>query len=80
MEHHVRGVIARSKRSPVEITTIVVPGPGPGDALVNVEASGVCHTDLHDAFVSETIGLDGVDEAFTRMQAGEVLRSVVVMS
>jgi S-(hydroxymethyl)mycothiol dehydrogenase len=47
MEHHVRGVIARSKRSPVEITTIVVPDPGPGEALVNVEACGVCHTDLH---------------------------------
>jgi S-(hydroxymethyl)mycothiol dehydrogenase len=47
MEHHVRGVIARSKGSPVEITTIVVPDPGPGEALVNVEACGVCHTDLH---------------------------------
>jgi S-(hydroxymethyl)mycothiol dehydrogenase len=47
MEHHVRGVIARSKGSPVEITTIVVPDPGPGEALVKVEACGVCHTDLH---------------------------------
>jgi len=28
--------------------------------------------------VSETIGLDGVEEAFARMQRGEVLRSVVV--
>lgn len=32
-----------------------------------------------DGFVSETIGLDGVEEAFARMQAGEVLRSVVVL-
>jgi S-(hydroxymethyl)mycothiol dehydrogenase len=32
-----------------------------------------------DAFVSETIGLDGVEEAFARMQRGEVLRSVVVL-
>jgi S-(hydroxymethyl)mycothiol dehydrogenase len=30
-----------------------------------------------DGFVSETIGLDGVEEAFARMQRGEVLRSVV---
>lgn len=30
-----------------------------------------------DAFVSETIGLDGVEEAFGRMERGEVLRSVV---
>jgi S-(hydroxymethyl)mycothiol dehydrogenase len=32
-----------------------------------------------DGFVSETIGLDGVEEAFAKMQRGEVLRSVVVM-
>ena len=31
-----------------------------------------------DQFVSETIGLDDVDEAFAKMQRGEVLRSVVV--
>ncbi|KDN87669.1 alcohol dehydrogenase [Kitasatospora cheerisanensis KCTC 2395] len=31
-----------------------------------------------DAFVSETIPLDGVEEAFARMHRGEVLRSVVV--
>ncbi|KOU45638.1 alcohol dehydrogenase, partial [Streptomyces sp. WM4235] len=30
-----------------------------------------------DAFVSETIALDGVEEAFGRMERGEVLRSVV---
>jgi S-(hydroxymethyl)mycothiol dehydrogenase len=32
-----------------------------------------------DAFVSETIALDGVEEAFHKMERGEVLRSVVVM-
>lgn len=32
-----------------------------------------------DGFVTETIGLEGVEEAFTRMQRGEVLRSVVVL-
>ena len=32
-----------------------------------------------DAFVSETIQLDGVEEAFSKMQAGGILRSVVVM-
>ncbi|WP_030192493.1 S-(hydroxymethyl)mycothiol dehydrogenase [Streptomyces sp. NRRL S-87] len=47
MTHHVRGVIARSKGAPVETTTIVVPDPGPGEALVKVQACGVCHTDLH---------------------------------
>jgi S-(hydroxymethyl)mycothiol dehydrogenase len=32
-----------------------------------------------DRFVSETIPLDGVEEAFARMQRGEVLRSVVTL-
>jgi S-(hydroxymethyl)mycothiol dehydrogenase len=32
-----------------------------------------------DGFVSETIGIDGVEEAFDKMQRGEVLRSVVVL-
>jgi S-(hydroxymethyl)mycothiol dehydrogenase len=32
-----------------------------------------------DRFVSETIALDGVEEAFHKMERGEVLRSVVVL-
>lgn len=32
-----------------------------------------------DAFVSETIPLEGVEAAFAKMQRGEVLRSVVVL-
>src|SRR5204862_7914992 len=47
MAHEVTGVISRAKGEPVEITTIVVPDPGPGEALVQVQACGVCHTDLH---------------------------------
>jgi S-(hydroxymethyl)mycothiol dehydrogenase len=47
MAHSVRGVIARGKGQPVELTTILVPDPGPGEALVRVQACGVCHTDLH---------------------------------
>lgn len=31
----------------METTTILVPDPGPGEALVKVQACGVCHTDLH---------------------------------
>jgi S-(hydroxymethyl)mycothiol dehydrogenase len=43
----VQGVVARGKGEPVELTTILVPEPGPGEALVKVQACGVCHTDLH---------------------------------
>ena len=47
MPQTVRGVIARSKGAPVEIVDVVVPDPGPGEAVVLVQACGVCHTDLH---------------------------------
>ncbi|WP_405846389.1 S-(hydroxymethyl)mycothiol dehydrogenase [Streptomyces sp. NBC_01518] len=47
MTHQVRAVVARGKGAPVSLETIVVPDPGPGEALVKVEACGVCHTDLH---------------------------------
>jgi S-(hydroxymethyl)mycothiol dehydrogenase len=47
MTHEVRGVVAPAKGAKVEVTTILVPDPGPGEALVGVQACGVCHTDLH---------------------------------
>lgn len=46
MPQHVRGVIARSKGAPVEVATIVIPDPGPGEVVVKIQACGVCHTDL----------------------------------
>ncbi|MDN5917483.1 MAG: S-(hydroxymethyl)mycothiol dehydrogenase [Pseudonocardia sp.] len=46
MAQHVRGVVARSKGAPVTVETIVVPDPGPGEAVVKIQACGVCHTDL----------------------------------
>ncbi|MFJ9865911.1 S-(hydroxymethyl)mycothiol dehydrogenase [Streptomyces sp. NPDC101165] len=47
MVHEVRAVVARKKGAPVTVETVRVPDPGPGEALVKVQACGVCHTDLH---------------------------------
>ncbi|MGZ6826501.1 MAG: S-(hydroxymethyl)mycothiol dehydrogenase [Mycobacteriales bacterium] len=47
MVHAVRGVVALAKGAPVSVQTVLVPDPGPGEALVQVQACGVCHTDLH---------------------------------
>lgn len=43
----VKAVISREKDAPVEVTTINVPDPGPGEALVKILTCGVCQTDLH---------------------------------
>ncbi|ONI76697.1 S-(hydroxymethyl)mycothiol dehydrogenase [Kribbella sp. ALI-6-A] len=47
MSQTVRGVVALSKGAPVTIEQIMIPDPGPGEAVVQVQACGVCHTDLH---------------------------------
>ncbi|GAB3208898.1 S-(hydroxymethyl)mycothiol dehydrogenase [Marinactinospora thermotolerans] len=47
MPYEVKGVVARGKGAPVGVETVVVPDPGPGEAVVTVAACGVCHTDLH---------------------------------
>jgi S-(hydroxymethyl)mycothiol dehydrogenase len=47
MTQQVRGVVARAKGAPVTVETILVPDPGPGEAVVQIQACGVCHTDLH---------------------------------
>ena len=47
MAQQVKAVVARAKGAPVEVVTIEVPDPGPGEVVVKVQACGVCHTDLH---------------------------------
>jgi S-(hydroxymethyl)mycothiol dehydrogenase len=47
MPSEVRAVVVRAKDEPVRVETITVPDPGPGEAVVRVQACGVCHTDLH---------------------------------
>src|SRR4051812_21961141 len=47
MSQTVRGVVAHSRGAEVSIEQITIPDPGPGEAVVKVQACGVCHTDLH---------------------------------
>ena len=47
MAQTVKGVVAMAQGEPVTIENIVVPDPGPGEAVVAIQACGVCHTDLH---------------------------------
>ncbi len=47
MPQTVQGVVSMEVGEPVTITDVVVPDPGPGEAVVAIQACGVCHTDLH---------------------------------
>ena len=70
MAQTVQGVVARGMGEPVSLEPVVVPDPGPGEAVVTVQACGVCHTDLHyregginDEFsflLGHEVGEDGV--------------------
>src|SRR3712207_9098232 len=47
MAYEVRGVVARSKGAPVTVETIVVPDPGPGEAVGDGPVGGGGGTDPH---------------------------------
>ncbi|WP_236201997.1 alcohol dehydrogenase AdhP [Pseudomonas pseudonitroreducens] len=44
-----KAAVVHAFGQPLRIEEVKVPLPGPGQILVKIEASGVCHTDLHAA-------------------------------
>ena len=81
MSSTVTGVIARSKGAPVELVDVVVPDPGPGEAVVDVAACGVCHTDVHyrdGGITDEFPFLLGHEAAGTVSAVGEGVEGVAV--
>jgi propanol-preferring alcohol dehydrogenase len=49
MPRTMRAAVVRAFGQPLTIEEVPVPTPGPGEVLVKIMASGVCHTDLHAA-------------------------------
>ncbi|MDP9092125.1 MAG: S-(hydroxymethyl)mycothiol dehydrogenase [Actinomycetota bacterium] len=47
MAHEVQAVVSLVRGEPVQLATVIVADPGPDEALVRIQACGVCHTDLH---------------------------------
>ena len=44
-----KAAVVHELGAPLRIEDVAVPTPGPGEVLVKVEASGLCHTDIHAA-------------------------------
>lgn len=44
-----RAAVVTELGAPLTVTEMALPTPGPGEVLVKLETSGVCHTDLHAA-------------------------------
>lgn len=49
MPKTMKAAVVRQFGQPLSIEEVPIPEPGPGQLLVKVVASGVCHTDLHAA-------------------------------
>lgn len=49
MPKMMRAAVVRQFGQPLTIEEIPIPTPGPGEVLVKIMATGVCHTDLHAA-------------------------------
>ena len=49
MAKTMKAAVVRQFGKPLSIDEVPVPMPGPGEIQVKIEASGVCHTDLHAA-------------------------------
>ena len=79
MTNQVKGVIASARGKAVSVETIIVPDPGPGEALIKVQACGVCHTDLHyreGAITDDFPFLLGHEAAGTVEKVGEGVTNV----
>jgi hypothetical protein len=48
-EHTMRAAVVTDFHSPLQIKDLPVPEPGAGEVLVQIETSGLCHTDIHAA-------------------------------
>lgn len=44
-----KAAVVENFRQPLQVREVPVPSPGPGQVLVKIMATGVCHTDLHAA-------------------------------
>lgn len=49
MSKKMRAAVVHAFAEPLTVDEVAVPSPGPGQVLVKVETTGVCHTDLHAA-------------------------------
>ena len=80
-----RAAIAWKANAPLTTETVDLAGPKAGEVLVEVKATGICHTDWYmegkiniDDLITHTLPLARINEGFDLMKRGESIRSVVV--
>src|SRR5882724_12020741 len=53
----VKAAVAHKTGAPLEIETVDLDGPGKGEVLVEIKATGVCHTDAYTLSGKDPEGL-----------------------
>jgi S-(hydroxymethyl)glutathione dehydrogenase/alcohol dehydrogenase len=53
----VRAAVAQKAGAPLEVTEVDLDGPRPGEVLVEIKATGVCHTDAYTLSGADPEGL-----------------------
>ena len=62
----VRAAVAVAAGKPLEVTTVQLEGPREGEVLVEIKATGVCHT---DEFTLSGADPEGLFRRFSAMRA-----------
>jgi D-arabinose 1-dehydrogenase-like Zn-dependent alcohol dehydrogenase len=55
MAKTMKAAVVRAFGRPLTIDAMPVPTPGPGEVLIKIVASGVCHTDLHGESIFDVV-------------------------
>lgn len=83
MAKTMKAAVVREFGKPLTIDEVPVPEVGPGQIQIAIQASGVCHTDLHAAdgkvrAIVETAKIDDINAVFDRMHKGQIEGRVVL--
>ncbi|MBV25757.1 MAG: S-(hydroxymethyl)glutathione dehydrogenase/class III alcohol dehydrogenase [Gemmatimonadetes bacterium] len=77
----VRAAVANEAGKPLSVETVQLEGPGPGEVLVEIKATGICHTDAYTLSGADPEGLFpsimGHEGAGVVVDTGPGVRSVV---
>ena len=73
-----RAAVAREAGKPLSLETVDVDGPRAGEVLVEIKATGICHTDEYTLSGADPEGVfPAIPEGLGLMRKGESIRTVV---
>jgi Zn-dependent alcohol dehydrogenase len=72
-----RAAVAWEAGKPLAVEKAQLAGPKAGEVLVEIKATGVCHTNIDD-LITHVLPLERINDAFELMHEGKSIRSVVV--